>query len=41
MTRTVFRGGRLFDGTGAPLADADVAIEDGRIVDVGAGLDGD
>ncbi len=41
MTRTVFTGGRVFDGTGAPLADADVAIEDGRIVDVGPGLDGD
>ncbi|HSL10672.1 MAG TPA: amidohydrolase family protein [Actinomycetota bacterium] len=41
MTRTVFHGGRVFDGTGADLADADVVIEDGRIVDVGPGLDGD
>jgi imidazolonepropionase-like amidohydrolase len=41
MTRTVFTGGRLFDGTGAALADADVAVADGRIVDVGTGLDGD
>ncbi len=41
MTRTVFRGGSLFDGTGAPPAPADVAIEDGRIVDIGPGLDGD
>jgi len=41
MTRTVFHGGRVFDGTGAALADADVAIEDGRIVEVGPGLDGD
>jgi imidazolonepropionase-like amidohydrolase len=41
MARTVFTGGRVFDGTGAPLADADVAIEDGRIVGVGPGLDGD
>ncbi|MDQ4082153.1 MAG: amidohydrolase family protein [Actinomycetota bacterium] len=39
--RTVFAGGRVFDGTGAPLADADVAVEAGRIVDVGPGLDGD
>ncbi|KAA2261641.1 amidohydrolase family protein [Solihabitans fulvus] len=41
MTRTVFTGGTLFDGTGAAAADADVAIEDGRIVEVGHGLDGD
>jgi len=41
MTRTLFAGGRVFDGTGAPLADADVVVEDGRILDVGIGLDGD
>ena len=41
MTRTVFTGGRVFDGTGSALADADVVIEDGRVVDVGPGLDGD
>ena len=41
MTRTVLRGARVFDGTGADPAPADVAIEDGRIVDVGTGLDGD
>ena len=41
MSRTVLRGGRLFDGTGADPAPADVAIEDDRIVDVGTGLDGD
>jgi imidazolonepropionase-like amidohydrolase len=41
MARTVFTGGRVFDGTGAPLAEADVAIEDGRIVEVGPALDGD
>ena len=41
MTRTVFKGGRLFDGTGADPADGDVAVEDGRIVAVGSGLDGD
>jgi imidazolonepropionase-like amidohydrolase len=38
--RTVFRGGRLFDGTGT-LRAADLAVEDGRIVDIGPGLDGD
>ena len=41
MTRTVFRGGRVFDGTGAALADGDVVIEDGRVVEVGQGLDAD
>jgi imidazolonepropionase-like amidohydrolase len=41
MTRTVFAGGRVFEGTGSALADADVVIEDGRVVDVGPGLDGD
>lgn len=41
MARTVFTGGRVFDGTGAPLAEADVVIEDGRILEVGSGLDGD
>lgn len=41
MTRTVFRGGRVFDGTGAAPSPADVVVEDGRIVDVGTGLDGD
>ena len=41
MTRTVFHGGRVFDGTMAPIAEADVAIEDERIVEVGPGLDGD
>jgi imidazolonepropionase-like amidohydrolase len=41
MARTVLGGGRLFDGTGAAITDADVAIEDGRIAEVGTGLDGD
>ena len=41
MTRTVFHGGRVFDGTGAALADADVVVEGGRVVEVGPGLDGD
>lgn len=39
--RTVLAGGRVFDGTGADLSDADVAIQDGRIVAIGPGLDGD
>ena len=40
-TRTLFAGGRLFDGTGAEAAAADVVVADGRIVEVGTGLDGD
>jgi imidazolonepropionase-like amidohydrolase len=39
--RTVFAGGRVFDGTGAEVAEADVAVVDGRIEEVGVGLDGD
>ena len=39
--RTVFAGGRVFDGTGAAVADADVAVVDGQIAEVGVGLDGD
>lgn len=39
MVRTVFTGGRVFDGSG--LRTADVLIADGRIVEVGPGLDGD
>lgn len=41
MSRTVLYGGRVFDGTGSPVADGDVVFEDGRIVAVGTGLDGD
>ena len=41
MTRTLFSGGSVFDGTGTQPAPADVVVEDGRIVDVGPGLDGD
>src|SRR3954468_19173801 len=41
MTRRVFTGGQVFDGTGSPAAKADVAVEDGRVVEVGVGLDGD
>lgn len=39
--RVVFRGGRVFDGSGSPPAPADVLVEDGRILEVGTGLDGD
>jgi imidazolonepropionase-like amidohydrolase len=39
--RLVFGGAAIFDGTGAPAAEGDVAVEDGRIVEVGVGLDGD
>src|SRR4051812_40766619 len=41
MTRRVFSGGQVLDGTGSPAAAADVAVQDGRIVEVGTGLDGD
>ncbi|HSS10643.1 MAG TPA: amidohydrolase family protein, partial [Acidimicrobiales bacterium] len=42
MARTLFHGGLVFDGTGAPAAAGDVVVENGRIVGVGApGLDGD
>jgi imidazolonepropionase-like amidohydrolase len=41
VTRTLFRGGSVFDGTGSDPRPADVTVEDGRIVDVGPGLDGD
>ncbi len=41
MSRMVFRGGRVFDGTGTDPAPADVVVENGQIVDVGSGLDGD
>jgi len=41
VTRTLLTGGRVFDGTGAPAAVADVLVEDGRILEVGPGLDGD
>jgi imidazolonepropionase-like amidohydrolase len=39
--RTVLAGGRVFDGTGSPPGEADVAVAGGRIVEVGPGLDGD
>jgi imidazolonepropionase-like amidohydrolase len=41
MTRTVLTGGRVFDGTGREPEIGDVALENGRIVGLGTGLDGD
>jgi len=41
MTRLLFTGGRVVDGTGAAPTVADVVVEDGRIVDIGPDLDGD
>lgn len=40
-SRVLLHGGHVFDGTGSPPGRADVVIADGRIVDVGPGLDGD
>jgi len=37
-TPTLIRGATVFDGNGAELAGADVLMQDGRIVSVGAGL---
>jgi imidazolonepropionase-like amidohydrolase len=41
VTRILLSGGQVFDGTGAAVAYGDVVVEDGRILDVGTGLDGD
>ena len=41
MTRTLLRGGAVFDPHSLTIADADVVIDGDRIVDVGPGLDGD
>ena len=41
MTRLLLTGAVLVDGTGADPATADLVIEDGRILDIGRGLDGD
>ncbi|MDX6275135.1 MAG: hypothetical protein QOJ92_2345 [Frankiales bacterium] len=41
MTRTLLSGATVVDGTGAAPAAADIVIEDGLIVAVGSGLDGD
>ena len=41
MTRIVHTGARIWDGSDSDPADADLAVEDGRIVEVGPRLDGD
>jgi len=41
MTRTLFTGASIIDGTGSSSAEADLVVEDGRIVEIGSGLDGD
>jgi len=41
MTRILFAGGSILDGTGTDAATADLVVEDGRIVEIGRGLDGD
>jgi len=41
VTRTVLRGGQVFDGTGSAPFVSDVAIEQDRIVEVGPDLMGD
>jgi imidazolonepropionase-like amidohydrolase len=41
VSRTVFAGGRIFDGSGADPAEGDLVVEGGRVIDVGRGLDGD
>jgi imidazolonepropionase-like amidohydrolase len=41
MTRTLYAGATVIDGTGADPAVADLVVEDGRIVEIGPGLDGD
>ena len=41
MTRVVLSGGQLFDPRTRSLSEADVVLEDGRVAEVGSGLDGD
>ena len=41
MTRTLYAGARIVDGTGADPAVADLVVDDGRIAEIGRGLDGD
>lgn len=41
MTRTLFSNGLVFDGRDGTPAEADIVVEDGRILDIGVGLDGD
>ena len=41
MTRLLFTNASIFDGTGSPLSEGQVLVEDGTILEVGSGLDGD
>jgi len=41
VTRLLFTNANIFDGTGSPLSEGQVLVEDGTILDVGSGLDGD
>src|SRR5258708_3505818 len=41
MYDVIIRGGEVVDGTGAPAVRADVAIRNGRIVEVAPAIDGD
>src|SRR3954464_2485452 len=41
VTRRLFTGGQVFDGTGSPAANAAVVAEGGRVGEAGLGLDGD
>ena len=41
MARTLFQGGSIFDGSGSDPATGDLVVEDGRVVDIGSGLDVD
>jgi imidazolonepropionase-like amidohydrolase len=41
MTRTLLHGANVFDPVAGEVSAADVVLEDGKITDVGPGLDGD
>jgi imidazolonepropionase-like amidohydrolase len=41
LPRTVLQGGAVFDPHSLTVADADVVVEGGRVVEIGPGLDGD
>lgn len=41
MTRTLFTNCSIFDGSGSDPAPGDLVVSEGRILEVGTGLDGD